>query len=112
MDWCKMAVFLYCCVPTHCIADFLSHKWKKGRLIFLHCFLYTLFFIPLFIWFEVDLWWLAIIFVSHIIIDRPVRKFALFSASFFADENHSVIAFGFDQIFHLLVPFAIALIVF
>ena len=112
MDWCKLAVFLYCSVPVHCFADFLSHKWKKGNFIFLHCFLYTLFFIPLFLWFGVDLWWLSVVFLSHVIIDRPARKIIMFLARFFAEEQHGTIAFGFDQVFHLLVPLIIALIVF
>ncbi len=109
---CPFAVFLYCGIPLHFFADLLSHRWKEGNLLFLHCFLYTLFFLPLFLWFKLDLWWLSVIFASHVIIDWPAEKFILFLVKFFAKEQHETISFGIDQVFHLLVPFIIALIVF
>lgn len=112
MDFCKMAVFLYCGIILHCFADFLSHRWKNGYLILLHCFLYTLFFIPLFLWFGVGLWWLAVIFASHLAIDRPLRIFILWLVNFFSDEQNETIVFGLDQIFHAAALLAVALIVF
>ena len=112
MDWCQMAIFLYCGALLHFFADFLSHRWKEEKFIYLHCTLYSLFFIPLFLWLKVDLWWLIIIFLSHLIIDRPARKYILLLAKVFAKEQHDTIAFGFDQIFHLLTIFIVALFIF
>lgn len=114
MDWYKMAVFIYCAALTHFVADFLTHGRKKGKFIILHCFLYTLFFIPLFWWQEINFWWLPLLFFSHLIIDlgtRPLRH--LFQKIMKeADEKETtltILVLGIDQVLHLIIPLIIAL---
>ena len=118
MDWGQMAVFLYTTALTHFFADLLSHRWKKVGTnkidvsVLLHCLLYSVFFIPLFWWFDVNFWWLLFIFFSHLIIDRPARKYIVALATIFAKGEHRIVSFGLDQTCHLLAPLIIALFVF
>jgi len=113
-----MAVFLYASALTHFFADLLSHRWKKigtdkiDTSILLHCFLYAVFFIPLFWWLGVNFWWLLLIFFSHLVIDRPARKHIVSLVKIFAREERQTISFGLDQVCHLLMPLIIALFVF
>lgn len=69
-------------IITHLIGDFLfQSRWetlnkdKKLLPLFLHCFIYTICFIPVFLIYKANLVWLFFIFVSHIILDQ--RKFEL-----------------------------------
>lgn len=60
---------------THCILDWWVVKWKwviirKSK--FLHCFIYTIGFIPIFLFFKVSFWWLLLIFFSHFFIDKTI----------------------------------------
>jgi hypothetical protein len=112
MDWGQMAVFLYIAALTHFFADLLSHRWKRGRLVYLHCFLYAALFTPLLWWFGTSLWWLVFIFLSHLIIDRPARKYVIAIARVFAKDQLNVVAFGLDQALHLSAPLIIAFFVF
>ena len=112
MDWAQMAVFLYAAALTHFFADLLSHRWKGGRFVYLHCALYAALFTPLFWWFGVHLWWLLLIFLSHLVIDRPARKYLIALVKIFARDQLNVIAFGLDQALHLSALLITALLVF
>ncbi len=117
MNWCQMAVFLYCAALTHFVADFLSHRKKIGKFIFLHCFLYTIFFVPLFWWLKVNLWWLFLIFFSHLTIDSfgnkllPLVKIIL-KESEEKETFLKIIALGIDQVFHLTILLIAAIFIF
>ena len=116
-SWCQMAVFLYGATLTHGLGDFLSHKWRReGRVIVLHCLVYTVFYIPLFWWLDINYWWLVLLFLSHLVIDtNGERILSLLKMSAKAEKNEKLlrfIVFGMDQLLHLLMLFIIALFVF
>lgn len=109
MNLCEIAVFIWFGTLTHCLADLLTH-WKKKRGIFLymHCFLYTLCFIPLFWWLEVNLLWLIFISLSHLIIDSQGKFIPIIVNKILREENEKdvffkAIYFGLDQALHLLI---------
>ncbi len=116
MNWCLISVFLYIATLTHFGADFLSH-WrmeKKGILIILHSFFYTLFFFPVFWFLKVNYWWLILIFGSHLIIDSQkkylLRLVKTILKKVAAEEQmEKIITFGLDQVLHLLFILIIAL---
>jgi len=112
-----MAVFLYCAALTHCFGDFLTHRWRSGNFIFLHAFLYALFYIPLFLWFGIALKWLFLIFLSHVLIDSAGAEWISWGVKTFIRKESDekllrYIGFGVDQASHLLVPLIIALFIF
>jgi len=58
----------------HFILDWIiKGKWGKAKIteLFSHCFVYTSGFIPFFLFFDVNLLWLPVLFVSHLFIDLP-----------------------------------------
>jgi len=118
MDWCQIAVFLYVGALVHFVADLLSHKKKRGKFIFLHCFLYAMFFIPLFWWMNVNPLWLLLIFSSHLIIDFSGMQL-LRLVDIMTKETESlkesflaIIALGVDQVLHLSMLVVIAVVSF
>ena len=119
MDWCGIAVFLYAAALTHFFGDTLSHRWKNAGFktdgsVLLHCLLYTISFIPLFWWLDVHFGWLGLVFFSHLVIDRPAKKYIISLAKIFIKvrEYDRITAFGLDQALHLLIPLIIAIFVF
>lgn len=99
---------------THFVADFISHWKKKKRwFFFIHCIIYTLLFIPVFLWLNVGFGWLLPIFISHVIIDsqwkfigKTVR--AVLKEESDEDTPFKTIALGIDQGLHLLVILTMA----
>lgn len=65
-------------IATHLIFDYVIGwviRWIRGttqRNKFLHYFIYTVGFIPVFLFFGISFWWLLLIFSSHLLIDRTV----------------------------------------
>ena len=121
MDWCQTAVFLFAGSLTHFIADLLSHKKKRGGFIFLHCFLYAIFFIPLFCWLEINFLWLFLVFFSHLIIDSLGDKIYRLVKFMTREKNEpekekefllGFIALGTDQALHLSALIIIVVLVF
>ncbi len=121
MDYCEVAVFIFFGVIAHGLGDFLTHRFREGKLFFLHCFLYTLFFIPQFLYFQLDLSWLLFIYISHWFIDLPWTweflawvakksiKFRIATGKKEKDNFIHLIVFGIDQLLHLLVIGLVAL---
>ena len=118
MDFDKIAVFLYCATLNHFLADFLSHRKKKGAFIVLHCFLYAILFIPLFWWLGVNFWWLLLLFFSHLAIDSQWKRLlSLFDDQTKGQEKLSqtsliIFTTGLDQVLHLLMLVVIAISTF
>lgn len=58
---------------THFIMD-VKFRWRWGTIekvrLFSHCFVYTVGFIPAFLFFKVNFLWLLLIFFSHFFIDQ------------------------------------------
>ncbi|MBI2450232.1 MAG: DUF3307 domain-containing protein [Candidatus Nealsonbacteria bacterium] len=114
MDFDKIAVFFYCATLNHFLADFLSHRKKKGAFIFLHCFLYAMLFMPLFWWLGVNLLWLFLLFSSHLAIDSQWKRLL----SFFNNQTKEqeklsqttliIFTVGLDQVLHLSMLVVIA----
>lgn len=62
---------------THLTFDFLfqtsrqaERKTKELRPLLSHCFVYTLGFLPSFLFFKVNFWFLLLLFASHLLLDR------------------------------------------
>ena len=117
MDVCKIAIFLYCYVFIHFLSDFLNHWMDKNRglrLLLLHSFLYTVFFIPLFWRLGVDFLWLILICFSHFVIDWQWDLLFRIVSKILRHENETKINLRFytaaiDQVLHLCVPVIIVL---
>jgi len=67
---------------THFIVDWIfQSKWeaenksKEWLPLFFHCTVYTVGFLPVFLIYGINLTWLILLFVSHVIFDR--RKFEI-----------------------------------
>jgi hypothetical protein len=110
VDFCKMAVFLWFALVIHFLADFLSHGKKRGSFIFLHCFIYSLFFVPLFWWLGINFLWLILIFSSHLVVDSQQRNLLLFCSKILREKSqrdkifisYDFIVAGLDHVLHLL----------
>lgn len=115
MTFCEAAVFVWFATLTHFIADFITHRRKKGRFILLHCFLYALLFLPLFWWMEVSFLWLILIFASHLAIDSQ-QGFLLTTCEKILQEKDKIdipfdfIVAGLDHVLHLSVIGMIAIV--
>jgi len=90
---------------------------EKGWLLILHSFLYTLCFIPVFWFFEINYLWLIFIFLSHILIDSLGNYLLLLTHKVLekagaTEALKKIITLGLDQVLHLTVPLIIAFLVF
>lgn len=106
---------------THLIGDWLlqtdnqaQNKTKNGfPNVFLiqHCIVYTLVFIPIFLWQNVSLYFIALIFFSHMIIDyrKPVLWFFKLTCNDSDQEFPQWLVFVKDQVLHVLILAIIAL---
>ena len=115
MDYGMASWFFLLAIVNGVIADVLAHRLKKGWFILLHCFIYTILLIPLFLWMKVNLLWLIFIFFSHLIIDSFWKSIVKFTGGYTLkgerEENQTntlIILFSgyFDQILHT-IPFAV-----
>ena len=101
---------------THLIMDFIFQRgWeaarKHGELtpLIIHCFIYTIGFIPAFWFFEINFLWLILIFASHVIIDQQwfllwfLEKFKGFKKEKFSETLWILLLVGVDQILHAAV---------
>ena len=114
MDYCEVAVFIFFGLIAHGLGDFLTHRFREGKLFFLHLLLYTLFFVPQFLYFQVNLSGLLFIYISHWLIDLPWTwdllawiarksiKFRVMTGKKGKDNFIYLIVFGVDQLLHLL----------
>ena len=100
---------------THLIMDWIfqwrweamnkSHLW---RALFFHCFVYTVGFIPVFILYSVNLWWLFLLFGSHVFFDKRsfenwlLEKFKGFRKTD-SSESRVVLLTGVDQTLHIII---------
>lgn len=109
---------------SHMIGDWLlqtehqAMNKAKGRFfngaLFFHCFGYTLSFVPAFWLGQIDWWWLALIFSSHMFLDRrwPVIWWIRLvkRTSEETIKNLFWLVIAVDQVIHILILAAIALI--
>ena len=101
---------------THFVVDWIFQwKWeaknksKKWFPLFSHCTVYTIGFIPVFLIYGINLIWLILLFVSHIVLDE--RRFEIWLLENFrgvARKNTSdflwtMLLIGTDQIFHIII---------
>lgn len=56
-----------------CGIKYEKRGWRKPGL-WLHCFTYLFAFIPIFWWMGINYWWLALIFISHLLIDKKAIR--------------------------------------
>ena len=101
---------------THLAMDWIfqwkweaTNKAKNLFALFFHCAVYTAGFIPAFLYFEINLTWLILIFISHAVIDN--RKLLFFILEKFKGRKREgvseaewlVLITGVDQTLHLVV---------
>lgn len=108
--------FFEALLVTHLIVDWIfqwkweaMNKFKEWLPLFFHCTIYTLGFIPVFLIYGINLTWLILLFVSHVIFDR--RKFEIWLLEKFkriTEKNISeslwmILLIGIDQILHIVI---------
>ena len=101
---------------THFVVDWLFQgKWeamnksRKWLPLFFHCTVYTVGFIPMFLIYKINLIWLVLLFVSHVIFDR--RKFEIWLLENFKGVSKKdtpeslwrILLIGTDQILHIVI---------
>lgn len=105
-------------VLAHFVGDYLlQNGWQafgkaKGNFLnaplIVHCLLYTLPFAPVMYFSGVSLYWLALVFGTHMVIDRrwPVVNFLKWKEGKLHDSSFEPpfwLVIMVDQIFHILV---------
>lgn len=85
------------------------NKSKKWLPLFFHCIVYTVGFIPVFLIYEINLVWLILLFISHVILDRRTFEIWLLkNLKGVTKENISEPAWTIlltiiDQILHIVI---------
>ena len=111
----------------HFVLDkIIKGKWGATKIIKLlsHCTVYTLGFIPFFLYFNINLLWLPVLFISHFTIDLPdsnnerlpakihrrfkerfpkLSKPILGKKVWYCDPSYCTIWIIFDQLPHLAI---------
>ena len=101
---------------THLVMDWIfqwrweamnkAHSWPA---LFFHCSVYTLGFIPVFIIYSLNWWWLALLFISHIFFDRRsfeywlLEKFKRYKKENASESSWAILLIGVDQVLHLVI---------
>jgi len=101
---------------THFIVDwFFQGRWeamnksKKWLPLFFHCIIYTIGFIPVFLIYKINLIWLILLFISHVIFDkRTFEIWLLKNLKGVTKENTSeflwtILLTTIDQILHIVI---------
>lgn len=101
---------------THLVMDWIFQwKWeaenksKKWLPLFFHCIIYTVGFIPVFLIYKINLVWLVLLFISHVVFDK--RTFVVWLLENFKritkkDTTESVwtmLLTTIDQILHIVI---------
>ncbi len=101
---------------THFISDWMfqtswesMNKSKQFLPLFVHCSVYTVFFIPIFYFLKINMLLLILLFVSHMILDN--RKFLFWwlhnikrtKQKDVGDITWTILVIAMDQILHLAV---------
>jgi len=110
-------------VITHLIVDFIfqwnwqsENKQKNYWALFSHCLVYTIGFIPVFWFYQINFLWLILLFISHAVIDqgRSVRWlleiFKGLKKENFPESKWNILALAMDQILHFAVLTVIVLL--
>ena len=85
------------------------NKSKKWLPLFFHCSVYTIGFIPAFWLYKINFWWLALIFLSHIVFDRRafeiwlLEKFKGVKKEEIPESLWQILLIGIDQTLHIAV---------
>lgn len=101
---------------THIVMDWLFQgKWEmrnkseKWLALLFHCAIYTIGFIPVFLIYKISLFWLVLLFVSHIILDkRKLVHWLLKDFKGITKKNTpktiwNMYLIGTDQILHIVI---------
>lgn len=101
---------------VHLLMDWvIQHSWqavnktKKFWPLLSHCLVYTLVFIPVFIFYRVNFEWLALIFVVHALLDSRrwerliMEKLKGMNRQAIPAYSWNLVLIMIDQSFHLLV---------
>jgi hypothetical protein len=101
---------------VHLLMDWVfQHSWqavnktKKFWPLLSHCFIYTLAFTPVFIFYRVNFEWLALIFVTHALLDSRkwerliMEKLKGMNKQAIPAYSWNLVLIMIDQSFHLLV---------
>ena len=101
---------------THFVVDWIfqwkweaANKSKKWLPLFFHCTVYTVGFIPVFLIYGIDLAWLILLFVSHVIFDRG--KFEVWLLESFkrttrkntSEFSWRMLLVVIDQVLHIVI---------
>jgi hypothetical protein len=101
-----------------CQTEFEAMNKAKGRFanwaIVKHCLTYTLSFLPAFLYFGFPLWWFAIIYSTHHILDRRWPVIWFIRVMKCTDQRTIDALFwlviAVDQTFHILILAALVLL--
>ena len=101
---------------VHLIMDFIFQRHRKApnkymelRDLIVHCSIYTIGFIPVFWFLNVNLLWLVVIFASHFIIDQNsiilwiLEKFKGIKKEKTSESLWILLLIGVDQMLHASV---------
>lgn len=107
---------------AHLVGDYLSQteyealNKAKGRwlnpALMMHCLKYTLCFVPVIVGYHLNWWWLAVIFITHVVLDG--RGFVIWWRTHVnRDPPHSIqqnfwLTIVHDQVWHLIILATIA----
>jgi hypothetical protein len=108
-------------VVTHFIMDWIfqtsweaNQKAEKWWPLLVHCAVYTLGFIPAFLYFDLSPAWLAFIFATHAVFDRRKLEFWImdkvkrFKKAESPEALYYIVLIGVDQTLHLATLAAVA----
>lgn len=101
---------------THFVVDWLfqgrweaMNKSKKWLPLFFHCTVYTVGFIPVFLIYKINLVWLILLFVSHLIFDRRTFEIWLLknlkgvTKENILESAWTILLTTIDQILHIVI---------
>jgi hypothetical protein len=108
--------FFEALVITHLVIDFIFQwKWqalnktKNWLALFSHCLIYGIGFIPVFLIYKINFFWLILLFVSHSIIDQGkfknwlLESFKGIAKKDVSETEWDILLLGVDQILHLII---------
>lgn len=110
----KVTIFEFLLV-NHLLMDWIfqgkyqaEKKSSEVKALISHCFIYTVGFIPIFWFLHISWYWLFILFITHLILDKRgfenwVMKMKGLNKNNVSTEVWSIVSTGVDQTLHLIV---------
>jgi len=101
---------------THFVMDWLFqtqweaiNKSKKWFPLLVHCSIYSIGFIPVFLWYKINFLWLIFIFISHIILDSRrfskwwIKNIKKVKQDTMSESFYQILLIGVDQTLHIVI---------